>query len=94
MDNTDNNDQELYDNDKEYLKLLSELSSFVTEHPEIISSLRDAIKTSASLMVSNIPEAVSDFRELAEEADSFLRSCQSGEINPESFIIKDDEDNK
>lgn len=36
--------------------------------------------------ISNRPEAVAEFHRLAEEVDSFLSACQTGEVDPHAFI--------
>lgn len=83
-----NQDHDLEDDERyiaEYRKLLQDYASLVVKHPEMIDQLRDALKTSARLMVSNRPEAISTFDNLVKELDAFLTACKAGEIDPKKF---------
>lgn len=72
----------------EYQNMLQDYANLVANHPEIIDQLRDALKTSARLMVSNRPEAITAFDKLVEELDAFLIACKAGEIDPKQFAAE------
>ena len=86
MDNQDMTDRYL----EEFRKLLGELARIAQEHPDMIDELTKMMGLSASLMVSNRPDVADDFQTAVQDAQAFLKACQSGEIDPESFIYPDE----
>ncbi|MFO7885090.1 MAG: hypothetical protein R6U68_09720 [Desulfobacteraceae bacterium] len=78
---------------EEYQSTLKEFARMAVSQPNMIDQLRVALKASASAMISNVPEAVTEFQQLAEEIDAFLNACQSGEIDPNKFIQRLDNQN-
>lgn len=83
-------DKEANDSEKIYLKEYKEMikgfAKMAANYPEMTDQLRVALKTSASLMISNRPDSISEFRKLAEEVDAFLQACQTGEIEPSRLV--------
>jgi len=71
---------------KEYKKTLKEYARMAANYPDMIGQLRAALAASAAMMMSNRPEAVSEFRGLAKEVDAFLHACETGEVNPKCFL--------
>ena len=69
---------------QEYQAMLSIYAQIAAQHPEMIEVLREAIGTSADLIISNRSETIKEFRRLGKELDAFLAACQSGEIDPKS----------
>jgi len=67
-------DEEFRDSEyfQEYVQLLKKLARIAVNYPEKIDALRDMMKITANLMISNCPEVVKEFHELIEEMDSFL----------------------
>ncbi len=84
MENQDKIDQYL----EEHRKLLNDLARIAKDHPERMDELRQMMLLSASLMRSDRSEIVENFQDTAKDAEAFLKACQTGEINPEDFIIK------
>jgi hypothetical protein len=84
-------DEEFRDSEyfQEYVKLLKKLARIAVNYPEKIDALRDMMKITANLMISNCPEVVKEFHELIEEMDSFLVACQRGEIDAKKFTESD-----
>ncbi len=78
------------DSDAEYLKryksMLRGFAEMAASDPDIVGQLKDVLKISATAMISNRPDSVSEFQRLAEEVDSFLSACQTGEVDPHSFV--------
>jgi len=72
---------------QEYRKMLSGYARMVVENPDIVDQLREAVQTSAQLIMSNRPETVTEFQRLAEELDAFLVACKNGEIDPKKFLM-------
>jgi len=68
--------------------MLSVYAKMAAEHPELIDAYREALKTSSTLMLSNCPELINEFRRLAGDLDAFLMACKTGEIVPQDFIKK------
>jgi hypothetical protein len=71
---------------KEYKKMPKEYAIMAAKHPDVIDQLRAVLSASSVVMISNSPETVLEFRRLAEELDSFLGACQTGEVDPHAFI--------
>ncbi|MFH1115816.1 MAG: hypothetical protein V1792_18050 [Pseudomonadota bacterium] len=71
---------------REYKLLFRDYARMAVKYPDAIDSLRDWLKQSAALMISNREETVIHFRKLAEEVDAFLAACQTGEIDPHRFL--------
>ncbi len=78
---------------KEYKLTLKKFAIMAADYPNMIGQLRVALKASASAMISNRPETVSEFQRLAEEIDAFLSACQTGEVDPHAFIRSLDNEN-
>jgi len=82
--------EEMNENDEEYVreykKMLGGYAKLAAEHPEMIGELRAALEASAAMMISDRPEAVIEFRKLAEEVDAFLHACQTGEVDPQAVL--------
>jgi len=78
--------------DKKYeqckIELLRTMASMASENPDMIGTLRLAMKTNASSMITNIPGLVIMTAELSDEIDSFLKACELGEIDPALFLEK------
>ncbi len=91
MQTDEMNEQELI----EYKHILKDFAMMAAEHPEMIDKLREAMKFSASAMVTNRPKTKVEFGKLVEEMDSFLNACQTGEVDPHAFIrgMDDEESN-
>ena len=70
---------------KEYKNMLKEYAKMAADYPEMTGQLRAALEASAAMMMSNNPEAVTEFRKVAKEVDAFLQACQTGEIDPRTL---------
>ncbi|MBM9537113.1 hypothetical protein [Desulfobulbus alkaliphilus] len=70
---------------KEYKKMIKEYARMAADNPDMIEEMRASLKASASLIISNKPEAVSKFREIVNELDAFLHACQTGEVDPRAL---------
>ena len=90
---TDENkiDQEEYN--RQFTEVLKRFAGLIADRPDMIDSLRESLKLSAQMMMSNKPEAVTEFRDLAGEIDQFMHACKTGEIDPVKFSGKDKEEN-
>ena len=76
-----------------FQEVLKHFSRLIKNHsPERIEEIRDALKFSATHLVSNRPESVNDFRKLAGEMDGFLLACKTGEIDPTGLLDEDFEE--
>lgn len=75
---------------KTYFEILSGFARMASNYPERIGEMREALKFSASMMISNRPEAVKMFQQACQDVDSFLAACESGELDPKNFIIDTD----
>jgi len=71
---------------QEYKKMIREYARMAANFPDMIGQLRTALKTSAAMMMSNRPEAISEIRGLAKEVDAFLHACETGEVDPRSLL--------
>ncbi len=78
---TENDEQYL----KEYKKMLKEYAKMAADYPEMTGQMRAALETSAAMMMSNHPEAISEFRKVVKELDAFLQACQTGEVDPNTL---------
>lgn len=77
-------DQEL----AEFRKLLSEYAKFVTNHPEVMESLRENLAFSAKYVVSNRAEFVDEYRDAYTRLDRFLEEFEQGKLDPRDFILE------
>lgn len=77
---------------QEYKKLLREIAAMAAKHLGMVGQLRGALEVSAAMMMSNSPEAVTEFRELAKEVDAFLHACETGEVDPRSLLERLDKE--
>lgn len=81
--------EEMNENDENYMKeyknMLKEYAKMAADYPEMTGQLRAALEASAAMMMSNNPEAVSEFRKVAKEVDAFLHACQTGEVDPQTL---------
>jgi hypothetical protein len=68
-----------------FTNMLKEYAKMAADYPEMTGQLRAALEASAAMMMSNNPEAVSEFRKVAKEVDAFLHACQTGEIDPRTL---------
>ena len=75
---------------EEYRQLVRKFASMAVNDPDMIGLLREALMTSASLMISNRAEAVTEFQELAKEVDALLSAFETGKIDPRTFLISFD----
>ncbi len=77
---------------EEHRKLLSTLAEMVIKYPdpEAIDELRKMIRISGMFAMSNVPSFLEDYQGVVTDADTFLKSCQTGELDPRDFIIKDE----
>ena len=68
--------------------MIREYARMAADYPDMVGQLRAALETSAAMMMSNRPETVSEFRELAnaKEVDAFLLACQTREVNPRALL--------
>lgn len=71
---------------KEYRRMLKGYAQLAAEHPERIDQLREAVEFTASVMISNCPGVVTEFRKLSQEIDAFLQACKTGEVNPADLL--------
>jgi len=77
---------------QEYKKMIREYAGMAANHPDMLGQLRAALEASAAMMMSNRPEAISEFRELAKEVDAFLHACETGEVDPRSLLERLDKE--
>ena len=79
------------DNDErfleEYRKVFQDYARLDTDYQEMVDPLREALKTSATLIMSSNPETVETFRNMVKEIDAFLAACQTGDVTPERFVF-------
>ncbi|MBF0552030.1 MAG: hypothetical protein HQK60_16035 [Deltaproteobacteria bacterium] len=77
---------------KEYQMMIKDYARMAANYPDMTDQLRTALKASAAMMISNSPEAISEFRKLAEDVDAFLHACQTGEIDPCTLLQRMDKE--
>ena len=85
MENQDKIDQYL----EEHRKLLNDLARWAINYPDMLDELRGAMMASLALMGNYEP--VEGFHDIVKDAEAFIKSCQTGDINPENFIINNKE---
>ena len=77
---------------EEFSNLLKSFGELVDGRPELIDSLRDNLKMSAEMMVSDRAETKKEFRSMTEDIDAFLHSVKTGEIDLNKFLGKKEEE--
>lgn len=75
---------------EEFRKVLSGYAKLVTEHPEVMESLRENLAFAAKYIVSNRPEFVEDYRDVSKSLDKFLQEFADGTLDPQEFILDED----
>ena len=75
----------------EYRKTLSTVAAMAVKYPERMDELRTMLKMSAALLITNRPGLVEDYRDAVADVDEFLARCQRGEIDPQSFITEEED---
>lgn len=71
---------------EEYRQTLGTVAKIAVTCPDQVDSLRDSLKLSAMLLITNKPGLKDAFQEAVEEMDDFLERCKKGEIDPRDFL--------
>ena len=75
-----------------YKSALKEFARMAAEYPDMIDNLRANLKFSAATLITNRPNVKTDFGKAVDEMDSFLKACQTGEVDPHAVWRAMDEE--